>query len=48
MNDHPASSGLLMESELMMTLMGRPNQMEAVTAVFTRRPPKFKEPAATA
>jgi len=37
--------GLLMESELMMTLMGSPNQLEAVTASFTKRPPKFKDPA---
>ena len=37
--------GLRMESELMMTLMGSPNQMEAVTASFTKRPPKFKDPA---
>lgn len=37
--------GLLMESELMMTLMGSPNQLEAVTATFTKRPPKFKDPS---
>ena len=37
--------GLLMESELMMTLMGSPNQLEAVTATFTKRPPEFKDPA---
>ena len=37
--------GLLMESELMMTLMGSPNQLEAVTAAFTKRPPDFKDPA---
>jgi len=37
--------GLLMESELMMTLMGSPNQLEAVTAAFTKRPPNFKDPA---
>ena len=36
--------GLLMESELMMTLMGSPNQLEAVTASFTKRPPQFKDP----
>jgi enoyl-CoA hydratase/carnithine racemase len=36
--------GLLMESELMMTLMGSPNQLEAVTATFTKRSPKFKDP----
>ena len=37
--------GLMMESELMMTLMGSPNQLEAVTAAFTKQPPKFKDPA---
>ncbi|RPH86065.1 MAG: crotonase/enoyl-CoA hydratase family protein [Deltaproteobacteria bacterium] len=37
--------GLMMESELMMTLMGSPNQLEAVTANFTKQPPKFKDPA---
>ena len=37
--------GLLMESELMTTLMGSPNQLEAVTATFTKRPPEFKDPA---
>ncbi len=37
--------GLLMESELMMTLMGSPNQLAAVTAAFTKRPPEFKDPA---
>lgn len=37
--------GLLMESELMMTLMGSANQLEAVTATFTKRPPKFNDPA---
>jgi enoyl-CoA hydratase/carnithine racemase len=36
--------GLLMESELMMTLMGSPNQLEAVTATFTKRSPRFKDP----
>jgi hypothetical protein len=45
MNDHPASGGLLMASELMMTLMGSPNQLKAVTAGFTMRLPKFKDPA---
>jgi len=40
-----AGRGLMMESELMMTLMGSPNQLEAVTAQFTKRPPKFKDPA---
>jgi len=36
--------GLMMESELMMTLMGSPNQMEAVSANFTKREPLFKDP----
>ncbi len=37
--------GLMMESELMMTLMGSPNQLEAVSANFTKRAPIFKDPA---
>lgn len=40
-----SARGLMMESELMMTLMGSPNQLEAVTAQFTKRPPNFKDPA---
>ena len=36
--------GLMMESELMMTLMGSPNQLEAVNANFTKRAPLFKDP----
>lgn len=36
--------GLMMESELMMTLMGSPNQLEAVSANFTKREPLFKDP----
>jgi enoyl-CoA hydratase/carnithine racemase len=39
-----SARGLMMESELMMTLMGTPNQLEAVTANFTKQPPKFKDP----
>lgn len=39
-----SARGLMMESELMMTLMGSPNQIEAVTAQFTKRPPNFKDP----
>jgi enoyl-CoA hydratase/carnithine racemase len=39
-----SARGLMMESELMMTLMGSPNQLEAVTANFTKQPPKFKDP----
>ena len=37
--------GLMVESELMMTLMGSPNQLEAVSANFTKRAPIFKDPA---
>jgi len=33
-----------MESELMMTLMGSPNQLEAVNANFTKQSPKFIDP----
>ena len=39
-----SARGLMMESELMMTLMGSPNQLEAVNASFTKQPPKFKDP----
>ena len=39
-----SARGLMRESELMMTLMGSPNQIEAVTAQFTKRPPNFKDP----
>jgi enoyl-CoA hydratase/carnithine racemase len=39
-----SARGLMMESELMMTIMGSPNQMEAVTAQFTKQPPRFKDP----
>ena len=39
-----SSRGLMMESELMMTLMGSPNQLEAVSANFTKREPIFKDP----
>ena len=40
-----SARGLMMESELMMTLMGSPNQLEAVYAAFAKRPPNFKDPA---
>jgi enoyl-CoA hydratase/carnithine racemase len=40
-----SARGLLMESEWMTTLMGSPNQLEAVTAQMTKRPPQFKDPA---
>jgi len=36
--------GLLMESELEMTLIATPNQMEAITPSFAKRPPRFKDP----
>ena len=39
-----SARGLMMESELMMTLMGSSNQLEAVTAQFTKQSPKFKDP----
>ncbi len=39
-----SARGLLMESELMMKLMGSQNQLEAVTAQFTKRAPNFKDP----
>ena len=35
--------GLLMESELEMTLIGTPNQLEAVAANFAKREPSFKD-----
>jgi enoyl-CoA hydratase/carnithine racemase len=36
--------GLLLESEAEMTLIGRPNQVEAITANFEKRPPRFRDP----
>lgn len=36
--------GLLMESEAEMTLIGRPNQIEAITANFEKRAPRFRDP----
>jgi enoyl-CoA hydratase/carnithine racemase len=40
-----SARGLMMESELMMTLMGSANQLEAVNAQLTGNPPEFKDPA---
>ena len=40
-----SARGLMMESELMMTLMGSPNQLEAVNANFAKRPPEYKDPS---
>lgn len=40
-----SARGLLMESELEMTLAGTPNQLEAVTANFAKREPKYQDPA---
>lgn len=39
-----SARGLLMESELMMTLIGTPNQMEAVSANFSGQTPTYREP----
>jgi enoyl-CoA hydratase/carnithine racemase len=39
-----SARGLLMESELEMTLIGTPNQLEAVSANFAKRRPAFKDP----
>lgn len=39
-----SARGFMMESELMMTLMGTPNQLEAISANFTGQPPAFKDP----
>jgi enoyl-CoA hydratase/carnithine racemase len=38
-----SSRGFIMESELMMTVMGTPNQVEAISANFSGRPPTFKD-----
>lgn len=38
------AKGLLRESALEMTLMGGDNQLEAITANFENRPPRFKDP----
>ncbi|HOO46569.1 MAG TPA: crotonase/enoyl-CoA hydratase family protein [Deltaproteobacteria bacterium] len=39
-----SARGFMMESELMMTIMGTPNQLEAITANFTGQAPAFKDP----
>ncbi len=39
-----SAHGFMMESELMMTIMGTPNQLEAITANFTGQAPAFKDP----
>lgn len=36
--------GLALEAELQRGLLGSPNQIEAVTANFEKRPPRFKDP----
>jgi hypothetical protein len=36
-----SARGLLLESELEMTLIGTPNQLEAVSANFAKRKPTF-------
>lgn len=40
-----AARGLLMESELEMTIIRTPNQLEAIAANFAKRKPEFKDPA---
>ena len=40
-----SARGLLMESELEMTIIRTPNQLEAVSANFAKRKPEFKDPA---
>lgn len=39
-----SARGLLMESELEMKLIGSANQIEAISANFAKRTPKFKDP----
>ncbi|MBN1615191.1 MAG: crotonase/enoyl-CoA hydratase family protein [Deltaproteobacteria bacterium] len=39
-----SARGLLMESQLEMTLAGTPNQMEAIAANFAKREPNFQDP----
>jgi enoyl-CoA hydratase/carnithine racemase len=38
------AEGLRLEEELQRSLVGRPNQVEAVRANLERRPPKFSDP----
>ena len=40
----PVRERFLLESELQMTLLGSPNQLEAVTAVMAKRAPVFSDP----
>jgi len=40
-----SARGMLMESQLEMTLVRTPNQLEAVSANFAKRAPEFKDPA---
>jgi len=37
--------GLLLEEKIQRSLLGRPNQIEAVRANMEKRPPKFEDPA---
>ena len=37
-------TGLELEASLQMSLIGSPNQVEAITANFEKRPPNFKDP----
>jgi enoyl-CoA hydratase/carnithine racemase len=39
-----SARGFLMESELMMTLLGTPNQIEAISSNFTGQMPAFQDP----
>jgi enoyl-CoA hydratase/carnithine racemase len=40
----PVDEGLNLEFELQASLIGQPNQIEAVMANLEKRPPKFKDP----
>ena len=42
--DLPVEAALRLEAELQLTVMGRPNQVEAVRANFERREPEFGDP----
>lgn len=39
-----SARGFMMESELIMTIMGTPNQLEAISSNFTGQAPAFKDP----
>ncbi|MEO7556470.1 MAG: enoyl-CoA hydratase, partial [Acidimicrobiales bacterium] len=41
----PLRDGLIAEEETMAALIGSPNNVEAVTAYFAKRPPVFTDPA---